>query len=112
MICGDFNTAHHEIDLARPKENEATSGFLQSERTRLDRLAEMGFVDTFRHIHGATADRYTWWSMQTRARERNIGWRIDAFWASSDLLARIRGAEIHDHIYGSDHCPVILDIDL
>lgn len=110
IICGDFNTAHQEIDLARPKENVETSGFLAVERERLDRLSNMGFVDTFRHIHGPKTDRYSWWSMQTRARERNIGWRIDAFWASKDLLPRILSADIHDHVYGSDHCPVVLEL--
>ena len=110
IICGDFNTAHHEIDIARPKENEHISGFLPIERQWMDRLEDAGFCDSFRLLHPQTANAYTWWSMRTGARSRNIGWRLDYFYVSPGLKNRIVKAEILDQIQGSDHCPVLLEL--
>jgi exodeoxyribonuclease III len=111
VICGDFNTAHHPIDLARPKENEKVSGFLPIERAWMDKFVAAGYVDTFRHMHPGEADRYSWWNMRSRARERNVGWRIDYFFTTSDLLPHIRLADIHPAVEGSDHCPVSLELE-
>ena len=107
ILCGDFNTAHQEIDLARPKENENISGFLRVERDWMDRLESCGYVDTFRRLH---PDRvaYSWWSMRTMARGRNIGWRLDYFLISQFASDRVQEAEILTDIMGSDHCPVML----
>jgi exodeoxyribonuclease-3 len=112
IFCGDVNTAHKEIDIARPKENEHTSGFLPIERAWMDKLVENGYIDTFRHIHGDEPERYSWWSYRTKARERNVGWRIDYFFVSDDLKDRIVDADILDGIMGSDHCPVTLVMEL
>ncbi len=105
IICGDFNTAHKEIDLARPKENENISGFLPVERVWMDRLVAHGFVDTFRYFHKEPGC-YTWWSMRARARERNTGWRLDYFFVSENLLDSVTEASILSEVAGSDHCPV------
>jgi len=105
IICGDFNTAHKEIDLARPKENEKISGFLPEERAWLDKFISHGYADTLRHLHDEPA-KYSWWDYKTRARERNIGWRIDYFFVSEDLLPNVKGAFISPNVMGSDHCPV------
>jgi len=110
IICGDYNTAHHPIDLARPKENEGTSGFLPVERAWMDKLEEHGYLDTFRIFHPDEPDRYSWWSYRTNARPRNIGWRIDYFYITPDLKPRLKDAFILDDIMGSDHCPVGIDI--
>ncbi|MBN1152566.1 MAG: exodeoxyribonuclease III [Dehalococcoidia bacterium] len=107
IICGDYNTAHKEIDLARPKENSTVSGFLPKEREWMDRLVAHGFVDTFRMFH-QEAERYSWWDLKSRARERNIGWRIDYFFVSENLRDAVLDADILAHIEGSDHCPVSL----
>ncbi|MGL5955454.1 MAG: exodeoxyribonuclease III [Brevinema sp.] len=112
IFSGDVNTAHTEIDLARPKENQNTSGFLPIERAWIDRVIQAGFVDTFRYIHPQTTDRYSWWSYRAGARERNVGWRIDYFFISEDLLPRLKDAFILHDIHGSDHCPVGITIDL
>jgi exodeoxyribonuclease-3 len=112
IVCGDVNTAHHPIDLARPKANEKTSGFLPIERAWQDRLIEAGFVDTFRHIHGQESHRYSWWSYRAGARVKNVGWRIDYFYVSEDLKEKIIDADILDNIMGSDHCPVKLVIEI
>jgi exodeoxyribonuclease-3 len=112
IVCGDVNTAHTEIDLARPKANEGTSGFLPIERAWMDKLVESGYVDTFRHVHGEATDRYSWWSYRAGARARNVGWRIDYFFVSEDLRDKIVDAEILDHIMGSDHCPVKLVLEI
>jgi exodeoxyribonuclease-3 len=104
IVCGDFNTAHKEIDIARPKENSGVSGFLPVERAFLDRFVQSGFVDTFR-LFSSLPGQYTWWDMKTRARDRNIGWRLDYFFVSTGLLDRITGAFIQPEIQGSDHCP-------
>lgn len=110
VFCGDVNTAHTAIDLARPKENEQNTGFLPEERAWIDEVIDNNFVDTFRLAHPETPNRYSYWDMKTRARERNIGWRIDYFFVDKELLPRIVDADIHDDIYGSDHCPVSLTL--
>ena len=107
VVTGDFNTAYAEIDLARPKENVNHSGFMPEERAGLGEFFEAGLVDTFRHLHPDTV-KYSWWDMVTRARERNVGWRLDYFMVSPDLKDRIFAADIHDEVLGSDHCPVSL----
>lgn len=105
VFCGDVNTAHNEIDLARPKENEKTSGFLPMERAWMDRLPLSGFVDSFRALHPGEA-KYSWWDMKTRARERNVGWRIDYFFVHEGMMDRVSDSFILDTVEGSDHCPV------
>ena len=105
VICGDFNTAHKEIDLARPKENEKVSGFLPIERAWIDKFIAHGYIDTFRHFN-IEPNQYTWWDMKSRARERNVGWRIDYFFVSENLLPSVSRAFIMPEVIGSDHCPV------
>lgn len=112
VICGDVNTAHKEIDLARPKANEKTSGFLPMEREWIDKLLAHGYIDTFRYVHGDIVERYSWWSYRARARANNVGWRIDYFYVSEDLKDKIVDAQIHDEIMGSDHCPVSLVLEV
>jgi len=110
VICGDFNTAHKEIDLARPKENSGVSGFLPQERAWMDRFVERGYLDTFR-MFNPDPGWYTWWDSKTRARERNVGWRIDYIFVSEDLADRVRKAFILPEVEGSDHCPVGLVLE-
>lgn len=110
LVMGDFNTAHRPIDLARPKANEKTSGFRPEERAELDRWIDAGWVDTFRHFEPGPG-HYSWWSARFGVRERNIGWRIDYVLASPGAMAHLRGAFIHAHVRGSDHCPVGVDLD-
>jgi exodeoxyribonuclease-3 len=105
IICGDFNTAHKEIDLARPKENEHISGFLPIERAWMDKFVTHGYVDTFRHFI-KEPHQYTWWDMKTKARERNVGWRIDYFFVTENLLPAVSSAFVMPEVMGSDHCPV------
>ena len=105
IVCGDLNTAHKEIDLARPKANEDISGFLPMERAWMDKFVAHGFVDAFRHFN-KEPNCYTWWSLRTRARERNIGWRLDYFFVSENLLDSVAEASILSGVTGSDHCPV------
>jgi exodeoxyribonuclease-3 len=105
LIGGDVNTAHKEIDLARPRENRFVSGFLPEERAWVDRLVKQGFEDTFRHFDKGPG-KYTWWDYKTGARERNVGWRIDYFFASRGLMPVIKDAFILDEVRGSDHCPI------
>ncbi len=112
IVCGDVNTAHREIDLARPKENETTSGFLPVERAWIDRWIQAGFVDIFREKNPDLRDAYTWWDMITRARERNVGWRIDYHFISRSLVDAVVNAGIHPEVMGSDHCPISLEIDV
>lgn len=112
IFFGDVNTAHHEIDLARPKENQETSGFLPEEREWLDLLENAGYVDVFRHLYPTKTGAYTYWDTITRARERNVGWRLDYFFVSPDLISKVKSCEIATEIYGSDHCPVVLDIEV
>ncbi len=106
IFCGDVNTAHREIDLARPKQNLKTTGFLPEERAWMDRLLASGYVDIFRHRYPDLAGQYTWWLQWAQARERNIGWRIDYFFAAAEALPRVTDAFIWPHVRGSDHCPV------
>ena len=110
VFCGDLNTSHREIDLARPRENQNTTGFLPQERAYIDRLLESGYIDTFRSFHPDQAGAYTWWSTPMRARERNIGWRLDYFFVSEELRPALAGAAIHADTLGSDHCPVALHL--
>lgn len=111
VVCGDVNTAHREIDLARPKANESTSGFLPQERKWIDRFLASGFVDTFR-LFDDSPEKYTWWDMKTKARERNVGWRIDYFFVDRELQDRCRNAFIMPEVQGSDHCPIGLELDV
>lgn len=110
VIAGDYNTAHHPIDLARPKANEKTSGFMPIEREWLDRYVEAGLVDTFRHVYPERAEAYSWWSFRANARTRNVGWRIDYHFVTEDLVPRLKTAEILADVTGSDHCPVSLEL--
>lgn len=111
IICGDVNTAHKEIDLARPKQNEKVSGFLPEERAWIDRLLASGFVDAFR-LFNQEGHQYTWWDQKTRARERNVGWRIDYFFVSRDLVGSISRCSILADVTGSDHCPICLELTI
>ena len=110
IVTGDWNTAHHPIDLARPKENINTSGFMPIEREKLDNYVSQGWVDTFRLFHDEPS-RYSWWTYRFGARQRNVGWRIDYFFVSQNMVDLCNDADIHDDILGSDHCPVSLDLD-
>jgi exodeoxyribonuclease-3 len=110
IFCGDVNTAHKEIDLARPKQNQKTTGFLPEERVWIDEIIEAGYVDTFRCLHPNEEGAYSWWSYIGGARNRNVGWRLDYFFASQDLLPRVGAAAIHPEVLGSDHCPVSLTL--
>lgn len=110
LVMGDFNTAHQDIDLARPKENRETSGFRPEEREELDRWIRAGWVDTFRHFNKG-GGHYSWWSQRFGVREKNIGWRIDYVLASPAAMAYVRKAGIHPDVLGSDHCPVSVDLD-
>ena len=109
VICGDVNTAHKPIDLARPKENETVSGFLPEERAWLDKFLAHGLVDAFHAFH-PEPEQYTWWSYRTRARARNVGWRLDYFLVSEGLMPRVQDCSIMPGVLGSDHCPISLDI--
>ena len=110
IFCGDVNTAHEAIDLARPKENDENTGFLPMERAWIDKVVKHGYIDTFRYIHPEKKDAYSYWDMKTFARDRNVGWRIDYFFVSEDLKDKIKKAEILDNIFGSDHCPILLEL--
>lgn len=110
VVCGDLNVAHQDIDLARPKQNyNKSAGYMQAEIDGFDRLVDLGFVDTYRHFHPDTA-KYSWWSYRAGAREKNIGWRIDYFLVTPELTSGLTAAEIYNDVYGSDHCPVGIDI--
>jgi len=110
VVCGDFNTAHKEIDLARPKENEKVSGFLPIERAWIDTFIDHGYIDTFRSFNNEP-NQYSWWDMKTRARDRNVGWRIDYFFVNKEFIAHVKKAFINQDIMGSDHCPVGIEIE-
>ncbi len=112
ILCGDFNTTVADIDLARPKENRQTTGCLPEEREALNWFFEAGFEDSFRHFYPNQAGAYTYWDQITRARERNVGWRIDYFLVDQDLLPNLKKAQIHSEIFGSDHCPVSIDLEI
>lgn len=107
VFCGDLNIAHNEIDLARPKQNENTVGFLRKERDLLDMLHNEGFIDVFRLLYPETVT-YSWWDMKTRSRDRNIGWRIDGFYTDMGFMRNIQDTQILGEVIGSDHCPVLL----
>ena len=111
IVCGDVNTAHHAIDLARPKANEKTSGFLPMEREWMDKFINAGYIDTFRHINPNKEGAYSWWSYRANARNNNVGWRIDYFYVSSDLQDNIKDAYILKDTLGSDHCPIVLELE-
>jgi exodeoxyribonuclease-3 len=111
VICGDVNTAHKEIDIARPKENEKVSGFLPIEREWMNKFLNNGYHDTFR-IFNQEPEQYTWWDMLTRARERNVGWRIDYFFVSDNLKKNLRDAFIMPDVMGSDHCPIGIELEV
>ncbi|KAA9004109.1 exodeoxyribonuclease III [Paenibacillus spiritus] len=112
IVCGDLNVAHREIDLKNAKANIGNSGFTDEERGRMTRLLESGFIDSFRHLNPDTEGVYSWWSYMPKVRERNIGWRIDYFLVSGRLASSIAGASVDCQIMGSDHCPVVLELDL
>lgn len=111
VVCGDFNAAHEEIDLARPKQNHHNAGFTDEERKGITNLLNAGFVDTFRTLN-PDARRYTWWSHWGHARENNVGWRIDYFFISKSLKKNLKGAEIYENVTGSDHCPISIDLEV
>lgn len=112
ILCGDLNVAHQEIDLKNPKTNRKNAGFSDEEREKMTLLLSAGFTDTFRHFYPDTTDMYSWWSYRFKAREKNAGWRIDYFITSKRLDDKLEAAKIHTDIFGSDHCPVELDIRL
>lgn len=110
IFCGDLNVAHQPIDLARPKESEGSHGFTREEREGIDKIVKAGFVDTFRHFHPDTTAAYTYWDQLSRARDRNVGWRIDYFFVSKKLTSKLKKAEILADYYGSDHCPILIEL--
>ena len=111
IVAGDWNTAHFPIDLARPNENKNTSGFMQIEREKIDLYVANAWIDTFRLFHDE-GGRYSWWTYRFGARERNVGWRIDYFFVNEGMVEICKDADIHQNIFGSDHCPVSLTLDL
>lgn len=112
ILCGDLNVAHQEIDLKNPKTNRRNAGFTDEERNKLSVLLDAGFIDTYRYLHPDTTGVYSWWSYRFKAREKNAGWRIDYFLISENFKDKLRSAEILTDIYGSDHCPVLLEMNL
>ena len=110
IICGDFNAAHEEIDLARPKENMKNAGFTKEERKGIDNILSAGFIDTFRELH-PTEERYTWWTNWGNARANNVGWRIDYFFISKTLQKDLKSADIYESVFGSDHCPISIEME-
>ena len=112
IVCGDLNVAHQEIDLKNPKSNRGSAGFSDEERESFTKLLEAGFTDTFRYLNPDAIGAYTWWSYMFKAREKNAGWRIDYFLVSNRLADKIKAAPIYSEIFGSDHCPVGLELDI
>ncbi|MBD7968430.1 exodeoxyribonuclease III [Paenibacillus gallinarum] len=112
IICGDLNVAHQEIDIKNAKSNRGNSGFTDEEREKMTRLLAAGFVDTFRYFYPDQTDVYSWWSYMAKVRERNIGWRIDYFLASERIAPQLIDASIDSQVLGSDHCPIVLEIDI
>lgn len=110
IICGDMNVAHNEIDLKNPKTNKMNPGFTAEERGKMSSLLDAGFTDTFRHFYPDLTDAYSWWSYRFHAREKNIGWRIDYFIVSNRIVPQLKSAKIHSDIFGSDHCPVSIEL--
>jgi len=111
IVCGDYNTAHYPIDLARPDDNKDTSGFLPEERIKLDKIVELGYVDTFRQFY-KEPNNYTWWSNRARARENNVGWRIDYHFVTENIMSAVTDSYHQPDILGSDHCPIVLELGL
>ena len=112
IMCGDLNVAHNEIDLKNQKTNRRNAGFTDEEREKMTQLLESGFTDSFRYLYPDKKEAYSWWSYMGRAREKNVGWRIDYFIVSKNIENKIKEAKIHSKIMGSDHCPVELEIDI
>ena len=112
ILCGDLNVAHNEIDLKNPKTNRKNAGFTDEERSQMTKLLNAGFIDTFRYLYPDKTGIYSWWSYMRKARENNAGWRIDYFIVSDTLKDKIINADIHNEFYGSDHCPVSLELDI
>jgi exodeoxyribonuclease-3 len=112
IYCGDLNVAHEEIDLKNPKSNMGNAGFTREERTKMTELLNSGFTDSFRYLYPEKENAYSWWSYMGHAREKNVGWRIDYFVVSKDIINKVKGAYIYDEVMGSDHAPIGLDIDL
>jgi len=112
IVCGDMNVAHNEIDLKNPATNHRNAGFTDEEREKMTQLLGAGFTDTYRHLYPDVTDVYSWWSYRFHAREKNVGWRIDYYLMSNRLVPHLAGAAIHNEIYGSDHCPVELTLNL
>lgn len=112
IYCGDLNVAHEEIDLKNPNTNHHSAGFTDEERNKMTELLEKGFVDSFRYLYPEKENCYTWWSYMMKAREKNVGWRIDYFITSNSIKNKIKESKIHSEVMGSDHCPIELDIDL
>ncbi len=112
LVCGDLNVAHQEIDLKNPSTNHHNAGFTDEERGKFTKLLKAGYLDTFRYFYPNEKDRYSWWSYRFHAREKNAGWRIDYFLASQELQSQLVDAKIHPEIFGSDHCPVELEISI
>ena len=112
ILCGDLNVAHNEIDLKNPKTNTHNAGFTIEERNQMSNLLNAGFIDTFRYLYPEQKEAYSWWSYMFHAREKNSGWRIDYFIISEDIKDKIIDSKIHSEIFGSDHCPVELDINI
>ena len=110
IYCGDLNVAHNEIDIKNPKTNHFSAGFTDNEREKMTKLLDSGYIDTYRYLYPNEADRYTWWSYMRNSRQKNVGWRIDYFIVSNNLKNEVKEACIHSDIFGSDHCPIELDI--
>ena len=111
-MCGDLNVAHQEIDLKNPKTNRRNAGFTDEERGKMTELLDSGFIDTFRYLYPNVENKYSWWSYMGKAREKNVGWRIDYFITSRDIKKNIKEATIYSEVLGSDHCPIGLEINL
>ena len=112
LLCGDYNIAHTPIDLARPKANEKSAGYLPEERAWMDKFTKAGHVDTFRHFHPGETGHYTWWSYMGQARARNVGWRIDYHCVDKGFLPRVKSSIIRPEVQGADHCPVEIELDI
>ena len=111
IVCGDMNVAHQEIDLKNPKTNRRNAGFTDEERAKRTELLSAGFTDTFRHFYPELTGAYSWWSYRFKAREKNAGWRIDYFLVSNRLIGRVKAARILSNVFGSDHCPVLIELE-
>ena len=112
VVCGDFNVAHTEIDLKNAKANRGNAGFTDEERDKLSKLLDSGFIDTFRYFNPEKTDCYSWWSYMGKAREKNIGWRIDYFIVSKEIIKKVEEPKIYDEVLGSYHCPIGIDLKL